>query len=40
MAFPALQDTAQSVQIDYKGEHIISDDELTGMIEYAQGFGP
>ncbi|NLX75966.1 MAG: 1,4-beta-xylanase [Clostridiaceae bacterium] len=39
MAFPALQDTAQSVQIDYKGEHIISDDELTGMIEYAQGLG-
>ncbi|NLM11828.1 MAG: 1,4-beta-xylanase [Clostridiaceae bacterium] len=39
IAVPALQDTAQSVEIDYNGEHMVTDDELTGMIEYARGLG-
>jgi len=39
IAFPALQDTAQSVTIDYNGSHIVSDDELEGMIGYARELG-
>lgn len=35
----ALQDTAQSVEIDYTGSHIVSDEELIYMIEYARTLG-
>jgi len=38
-AVAALQDTAQSVVIDYKGEHIVDDNELIEMIRYAQSLG-
>ncbi|WP_094550500.1 glycoside hydrolase family 113 [Petroclostridium xylanilyticum] len=35
----ALQDTAQSVEIDYTGPHIVSDEELMHMIDYARTLG-
>lgn len=38
-AIAALQDTAQSIKIDYKGEHIVDDEELVDMINYAQSLG-
>lgn len=39
LAIAALQDTAQSIHIDYRGEHIVGDDELVDMIYYAQSMG-
>lgn len=35
----ALQDTAQSIEIDYKGSHMVEDDELISMISYARELG-
>lgn len=39
IALSALQDTAQSVKIDYTGNHMVSDEELIDMIEYAKELG-
>lgn len=39
MALAALQDTAQSEEIDYTGDHMVSDEELEMMIRYAQSLG-
>ncbi|WP_461206132.1 glycoside hydrolase family 113 [Clostridium sp. DL1XJH146] len=39
IAIAALQDTAHSVDIDYKGEHIVGDLELIEMINYAKSMG-
>jgi len=39
IALAALQDTAQSTNIDFIGSHIVGDKELTDMIEYAQTLG-
>lgn len=38
-AVDALQNRAQSVAVDYIGNHIVGDDELIEMIIYAQGLG-
>lgn len=38
-AICAFQDTAQSVVVNYDGEHIVSDDELIDMIDYAKSIG-
>lgn len=38
-ALAALQDTPQSTSIDYKGQHIVDDEELIDMIEYARSLG-
>ncbi|RSK28337.1 1,4-beta-xylanase [Bacillus sp. HMF5848] len=35
-ALAALQDTAHSTKIDYTDSHMVDDDELVGMIEYAR----
>lgn len=39
MTLAALQDTPHSVHIDYTGEHIVSDEELLLMIDYAKSLG-
>lgn len=39
IALAALQDTAQSVEVDYVGEHMVEDDELIDMINYAKSLG-
>lgn len=39
LAFGALQDTAQSEQIDFKGPHIPTDEELLKVIGYARELG-
>ena len=39
IALAALQDTSQSVEIDYTGAHMVSDHELIAMINYAQSLG-
>lgn len=39
ISLAALQDTAHSTDIDYKGEHMVSDEELVDMIRYAQSLG-
>lgn len=39
LAFAARQDTAQSTEIDYKGDHLISDEELVELIKYAKSKG-
>src|SRR5699024_9719962 len=36
ISLAALQDTAQSVDIDFQGSHMVDDDELIDMITYAQ----
>jgi len=36
ISLAALQDTAQSVDIDYHGSHMVEDDELIAMIKYAR----
>lgn len=36
ISLAALQDTPQSVDIDYKGKHMVDDDELIDMISYAR----
>ena len=36
ISLAALQDTAQSVEIDYRGAHMVDDDELIDMIAYAR----
>lgn len=36
ISIAALQDTAQSIEIDHTGEHMVADDELVEMIEYAK----
>ncbi|WP_433943840.1 glycoside hydrolase family 113 [Paenibacillus sp. SN-8-1] len=38
-ALAALQDTPQSTSIDYKGKHIVDDEELIDMIQYARSLG-
>ncbi|USB32352.1 1,4-beta-xylanase [Paenibacillus sp. YPG26] len=38
-ALAALQDTAHSTSIDYKGQHIVDDEELVDMIHYARSLG-
>src|SRR5690625_1763624 len=35
----ALQDTAQSVDIDFQGSHFVEDHELINMIAYARKLG-
>ncbi len=35
----ALQETAQSIEIDYKGDHIVDDQELIEMMEYGKSIG-
>ncbi|GKX29977.1 hypothetical protein SH1V18_24570 [Vallitalea longa] len=39
IALAALQDTAQSIEIDYTGNHMVSDEELIEMIAYAKKLG-
>lgn len=39
VALAALQDTAHSTVIDYTGDHMVNDDELVDMIEYAKTLG-
>src|SRR5690625_624890 len=36
ISLAALQDTAQSIEIDYRGSHMVDDNELIGMIAYAR----
>jgi len=38
-ALSALQQTAQSIYVDYVGEHMVDDDELISMITYAKTIG-
>ncbi|CCQ96251.1 conserved hypothetical protein [[Clostridium] ultunense Esp] len=38
-ALAALQDTPQSTEIDFSGDHMVSDEELIGMIQYARSLG-
>lgn len=38
-ALAALQDTPQSIAIDWTGDHIVDDEELEGMIQYAKALG-
>ncbi|WP_454191374.1 glycoside hydrolase family 113 [Paenibacillus sp. Marseille-Q7038] len=35
-ALAALQDTPHSTQVDYKGDHMVTDEELIDMIQYAR----
>ncbi|WIV17478.1 1,4-beta-xylanase [Paenibacillus polygoni] len=35
-ALVALQDTPHSTHVDYKGDHMVADEELIGMIQYAR----
>ncbi|WP_440897712.1 glycoside hydrolase family 113 [Amphibacillus sp. Q70] len=39
IALTALQETAHTTEIDYKGLHMVDDDELIEMIEYAKSLG-
>jgi hypothetical protein len=39
IAISALQETAHTTDIDYSGEHMVSDEELVGMINYAKALG-
>lgn len=39
IALAALQDTPFSTEIDYKGEHMVGDEELVEMIRYARELG-
>lgn len=39
LAIAALQDTPQSEQIDYVGDHMPTDEELVTMIDYAKSLG-
>ncbi|WP_062319796.1 hypothetical protein [Halolactibacillus sp. JCM 19043] len=36
IAISALQETAHTTEVDYWGEHMVSDQELIGMIDYAK----
>lgn len=38
-ALAALQDTPHSTKVDYRGEHIVEDDELIAMLDYARSLG-
>jgi hypothetical protein len=38
-ALAALQDTAHSTEVDYTGNHMVSDEELMEMIEHARSLG-
>lgn len=38
-ALAALQDTPHSTEVDYRGEHMVEDDELLDMLHYAQSLG-
>ncbi len=38
-ALAALQDTPHSIEVDWRGEHMVSDEELVGMIDYAKSLG-
>ncbi|GEN55887.1 hypothetical protein GCM10012290_04790 [Halolactibacillus alkaliphilus] len=39
IAISALQDTAHTTKVDYVGDHMVSDDELIAMIDYAKSLG-
>lgn len=39
MAISALQETAHTTEVDYWGEHMVSDEELIDMIDYAKTLG-
>jgi len=39
ISMAALQDGAHTTFVDYTGEHMVSDEELINMIEYAQSLG-
>jgi hypothetical protein len=39
IALAALQNTAQSTEVDFTGNHMVSDKELIEMIEYARSLG-
>ena len=38
-ALAALQDHPQAVEVKYRGEHMVEDDELLDMIRYARTLG-
>lgn len=38
-ALAALQDTPQSIVVDYQGDHMVTDEELCSMIDYARDLG-
>lgn len=39
IAISALQETAHTTKVDYVGNHIVSDEELLAMIDYAKSLG-